>query len=44
MGSSNPSKIPNAKPSDVGHCICARSWKGLANFGDNGVIENEGTR
>ena len=44
MGTNNPDYKPNAKPIDVGHCICARDYKGIQNFGASGVIENEGTR
>ena len=42
MGSSDKSRYPFAEEIDVGHTILARDWKGLNNYGCNGVAEPEG--
>lgn len=41
MGSSDENRVPDREKSDVAHTIMARDWKGLNNYGSNGVIEKE---
>lgn len=39
MGSSDENRIPNGEKADIAHTILARDYKGLNNYGSNGVIE-----
>lgn len=41
MGSSDESRMPDGEPSDVAHTVLARDYKGLSNYGSNGVIEKD---
>jgi len=41
MGSSDEGRVSDREKSDVAHTIMARDWKGLNNYGSNGVIEKE---
>lgn len=39
MGTSNKDNIPSAKETNISCTLCARDYKGIANWGGNGVIE-----
>lgn len=39
MGTTNKNNIPSAKETDISCTLCARDYKGIANWGGNGVIE-----
>lgn len=39
MGSSNKDRIPDYKIIDIGVALLSRDYKGLSNYGTNGVIE-----
>lgn len=41
MGSSDETRVPDGEQSDVAHTVMARDWKGLNNYGSNGVVEKE---
>lgn len=38
MATSNPNFIPDVKKKEVFGTLCARDYKGLSNFGSNGVL------
>ena len=39
MGSSDTNRNPNAEQSDISVTLLSRDYKGLGNYGSNGVIE-----
>ena len=39
LGSSDKSREPRAEQTDIACTILARDYKGLSNYGSNGVIE-----
>ena len=39
LGSSDEGREPDYKPSDIATTLLARDYKGLNNYGSNGVIE-----
>ena len=39
LGSSDESRVPDARKTDIATTLLSRDYKGLSNYGSNGVIE-----